>query len=359
MRLTVAMLATLCAATTTSCLLGDDDDGDGRSYVAVTELAAAYKDAQCAHFAACGVFPDKETCLAANLTSSGLEFDIDANTIAAIYAGLVRYNGSNVKECLDALAARSCDKTSESARVTPAACQDVLSGTLASGQQCILDAECLSQQCSGGSSGDSCVTGVCVGDRAPVSETKLIGEQCNSIDTCESGSFCDQLTDLCTVLKTTGESCTQLMECEYGLGCVGSTGVRTCGPMPGPGEVCFTTTVSECRDTGTYCDTTTTLCTQVGVAGATCDSSGDCSMFYPCNFTSLQCTRGPALGESCSSSNRCFDVGTFCDTLSTSTCVELRSNGMECTQDLECSSGFCDQSMATPLCADVVTCDFI
>jgi hypothetical protein len=358
MRLMAALLATLCVATTTSCLLGDDDDGDGTSYVAVTEIADEYKDAICAYYANCGVFPDKDTCLAANLTASGQSFGVDANTVAAIYAGLVRYNGSNVKECLDAIAQRSCDKTSESARVTPLACRDVLSGTKASGESCLVDEECMSLQCSGESSQDACQPGICVGDVRPMFTIKMVGEPCNSIEVCENGAYCDQLTDMCTLLKAQGESCTQNSECAYGLGCTGTTGARICDPLPGPGETCYTTTVVECRDEGTVCDTATTLCTQVGGPGMTCDSSSDCSMYYPCNFTSLQCTRGPALGEACSSSARCFDVGTFCDTADTGTCVELRSNGMACQQDTECVSGSCDLTMTTPLCAEVTTCDF-
>jgi hypothetical protein len=357
MRLKVAMLATLCAATTASCLLGDDDDGDGSSYVAVTQIEDAYQDATCAHYANCGIFPDKETCLAANLSSTGINFDIDANIIAAIYAGRVRYNGSNVKECFDSIANKACDKTSETARVPSLACSDYLSGTLASGEMCILDQECISQQCSGG--GDSCVPGVCIGDTPPIRDVALVGEQCNQLDQCEQGAYCDQQTSLCTLLKSTGSSCTLNSECQYGLACTGPAGSRTCGALPGPSESCYVdSTFIECRDEGTVCDTTTTFCEPVGGPGTMCNSSSHCSMFYPCNFATGMCSAGPGLGEACSGANRCFDIDTFCDTSNTSTCIALRGNGETCQQDAECSSGFCDQTGVSPICAMVTTCDF-
>jgi hypothetical protein len=362
MRLTAAILATLCAATTTSCLLGDDDDGDGTNYVAITEIEDAYRDAACAHYANCGVFPDKETCLATNLTTTGLSFGVDANIIAAFYEGSVRYNGSNVKECLDALANRSCDKTSESARVTPPACADVLKGTKASGESCLVDEECTSGNCTGESSQLACSPGVCSGDTRPTSDIRMVGESCVSISVCETGAYCDQSTNVCTLFKTQGTTCTQNYECAYGLGCTGPAAARVCDALPGPGETCYITSPTfvqlECRDEGTVCDTSTTMCTQVGGPGMTCNSSTDCSTYYPCNFTTSMCTRGPGLGQACSSSNQCADVGTFCDTLDTFTCVALLGNGETCQQDLQCTSGFCDQTGVNPICAEIAACDF-
>jgi hypothetical protein len=347
MRLAIALLF---AVSTTSCI--GDEDGDGSNYVVITEIDKAYQEAYCKYAAACGLFESEEVCRGANLTSSS--FELDPNVVAAVGAGRVYYNGSNVKECFDAVAARTCDETSESARTTPAACRNVIVGTVHGGEACTIDEECISQQCSGGGGNDSCIMGTCIGDVAQTFEPAQIGEQCGSTAGCVPGAYCDNQTITCQLLKTQGASCQQASECEYGLGCTGTVGARTCGPLPGVGESCATDFI--CRDEGTYCDSTTTMCVQVGLPGTMCNSSQDCSQYYPCDFVStLQCKKGPGVGEPCSSSNRCFDLGTFCD-FNTSTCVERKSNGMTCVNDAECASNFCDQNQATPACANPMVC---
>lgn len=346
MRLAIALLL---AATTTSCI--GDDDGDGTNYVVVTEIAAAYKDANCTFLTNCGLFPDKTTCLSAELGSSG--FNVDANVAAAVGAGRVIYNGSNVKACFDALAARSCDETSESARVTPSACRNVISGTVIGGESCTIDEECISQSCSSGGGGTTCSMGLCLGDTPPSFEPAQIDEPCASASGCVPGAYCDQSTGTCTLLKTQGTTCTLASECSYGLGCIGTTGARTCGPLPAVGESCATDGV--CRDEGTFCNFNTGLCEQVGLPTQTCTSSTQCSQYYPCDFSTSQCTQGPGLGELCSSSMRCFDDNTYCD-FNTSMCTALKSNGLACQSDDECNSDFCNQNQATPICEAPLVC---
>jgi hypothetical protein len=346
MRLPIALFLSVTAF---SCI-GDDDDGDGSNYVLATEIKKAYKEANCTFLTKCGLFPDKASCIAANQSGS-TSLELDPNVVAAIGAGRVYYNGSNVKECFDALAARSCDETSESVRVTPLACRNVLTGTVHAGEACTIDEECISQQCSSGGNGNSCIMGSCIGDVAPVFTQAAIGQPCGGSSGCVAGAYCDSLTDECAALKTMGATCTLANECAYGLSCVGTTGARTCGTLPSVGEDC--STGGQCRDEGTYCkyDSLTGLstCTQVGVAMATCTSTSQCSPYYPCNFTAGQCTKGPGLGESCGSA-QCFDAGTYCD-ISTAMCTALKSNGAMCNSDSECTSDFCDQSLASPLCA--------
>jgi hypothetical protein len=347
MRLAIALLL---SATAFSCI-GDDDDGDGSNYVLATELQAAYKDANCAYLTSCGEFPDKESCLASNVSASA-SINLDPNIVAAIGVGRVYYSGSNVKACFDALAVRSCDETSESARVAPPECRSVLTGTVHGGESCTIDAECISQQCSSGQSGDTCFMGLCQGDVAPVFMPIQIGQSCGSSSSCVSGAYCDQSTAMCTALKAQGETCTLGSECAYGLGCVGTTGARTCGPLPSVGQSCATDGV--CRDEGTFCNFTSGNCEQVGLPSAACTSSSQCSPYYPCNFTTSQCTKGPALNETCGSA-QCFDAGTYCDNI-TATCVALKADGEMCNSDTECTSDFCDQAMATPLCATPPVC---
>jgi hypothetical protein len=343
-------LALLLSATSFSCI-GDDEDGDGSNYVPASEIQAAYKAANCTFLTNCGQFPDKASCLASNVFASS-SIQLDPNIVAAIGAGRVYYNGSNVKECFDALGGRSCDETSESARVTPVVCRDFLTGTVHGGEACTIDAECISQQCSAGNSGDTCIMGSCIGDVEPVFTQAQLGENCGSNGSCVSGLYCDGITTTCAMLKPQGASCTIATECAYGLGCVGSAGSRTCGALPALGQPCATDGL--CRDEGLFCNFTTGNCEQVGLPSATCTSSSQCSQYYPCNFTTSQCTKGPGLNESCGSAS-CFDAGTFCDN-TTATCVALKTNGSMCDSDTECASDFCDQSLATPLCAMPTVC---
>jgi hypothetical protein len=346
MRLAIALVL---SATAFSCI--GDDDGDGSNYVLATEIKSAYKEANCTFLTNCGQFPDKASCLASNQSSS-VSFSLDPNIVAAIGAGRVYYNGSNVKACFDALGARSCDETSQSARVTPPECRMVLTGTVHSGEACTIDAECISQQCSSGSSGNACIMGSCLGDVAPVFVQAQIGESCSSNSGCVAGAYCDQTVAMCAALKAQGATCTLASECAYGLGCVGSTGARTCGALPAVGQSCATDGV--CRDEGTFCNFTSGNCEQVGLPSAMCTSSSQCSQYYPCNFTTSQCTKGPGLNESCGSA-QCFDANTYCDN-TTAMCVGLKSNGAMCNSDTECTSDFCDQSQSTPLCAAPTVC---
>src|SRR3954453_4447355 len=84
-----------------------DDSGPPGEYVAVSEFASAYKDAECTYLAKCGMFPDKATCIGAQLYTT--EYVLFPEMIAAIEAGRVIYNGNNVKTCFDAIANATCD----------------------------------------------------------------------------------------------------------------------------------------------------------------------------------------------------------------------------------------------------------
>jgi hypothetical protein len=347
-QLRVAFVLAL-VTTTAACPLDEDGDGDGTNYVAVGDMPAAYKDAYCTFLTRCGLFPDKATCVGAALSVVGT---IDPNLVAAVGAGRVFYNGSNVKACYDAFANDTCDQTDENGRARIPACGVYFTGTVAGGDACILDQECISQQCSGGDSGVSCVRGTCVGDTPPaVLEPIAVGMPCVGEQPCTAGAYCDTTTDVCTVFKTNGEACTGSTECGYGLACAGPSGARVCQPLPALGQPCRLDL--PCRDEGQTCNSTTMTCQQVGVAGAACTSGLQCSPYYRCNFTTSMCTKGPSLGESCSTGTGCFDAGTHCSSTSL-TCVPLEADGAPCSFDGECASDRCDVNTSTcsspPLC---------
>lgn len=326
------------------------EDGDGTNYVAVDDMAAAYKEAYCAYLARCGMFPDQATCVGAALS---VVPTIDPNVIAAVHAGRILYNGNNVKACFDAVANDTCDSTDENGRTRTPACGAYFQGTVAGGGDCVLDQECVSQQCSGGTTGTTCVRGQCIGDEPPVFEPIALGMACSSSSQCGDGAYCDTATNVCTTLEANGSPCTGGPECGYGLGCAGSTGARTCQPLPTLGQACRLDL--PCRDDGQFCDTTSGTCIQIGVAGAPCTTSMQCSPYYRCDNTAGMCVKTPTRGQSCSSVGRCFDAGTYCDS-STLACDDTKADGIPCGNDLECQSTTCDFDLAVPVCASQMLC---
>lgn len=340
------------SSTSSSCLL-DEEDGDGSNYVAITEIDAAYKDAQCTHFATCGIFPDKATCLSAELNLSS--FGIDEGLAGGIYNGHIIYNGSQVKACMDAIAARSCDKTDRTYRAIPTECRNFFRGTLMANESCFVNEECISQRCSSGGSSTTCSQGACIGDIAPTVAPAEIGADCTSGFGCVTGAYCDTSTDTCTALKAAATTCTLDQECAYGLACIGNTGTRVCGTLPAIGQACNTNGI--CRDVGAWCDFNANACKQVGLMGTMCTSDTECSQYFPCTLATntSTCTRGPALGQSCSGGSACFDAGTFCD-FNTVTCVALKGIGQPCNNSSECDSDFCDFNASTPTCTAPMSC---
>ena len=329
--------------TATGC---PDDDGDGSGYVTIEQVPAAYKDAICQYYVRCGQFADQAACLGASFLGG---YALDPNDVGAIRAGRAQYLGGNVKACFDAIAHRSCDKTSLSWREPPAACAEVVRGTLGAGASCFVNAECISQQCEGAQSDVSCFAGQCVGDQPPTIQRGAIGEYCTQSEFCATGGYCDTAILKCAALIHAGMPCTSSDECAYGLGCGGSTGARVCKALPMEGESCPD---GICRDDAQYCSATTT-CKKVGLPPSACTTSAECSLFYPCDFATNMCKQGPALGQSCSGGTRCFEANTFCDS-ATLTCVALRANGGPCTNETQCTSGYCDfnagQCAAPPTC---------
>lgn len=337
----LAIIAVLFA---TAC--GDDDSGDPNRYVSIDEYATVGKTSWCTYLTRCGFFTDEATCNSANLNLPA-QLKIDPERIAAVKAGHMLYNGNNAKTCLDAFANATCDKTDEAGRVIPLACDELFRGTVDADGQCFEDAECISGDCQIPSSELMCTAGKCVGNTPPpVRMPARNGESCAST-ACVSGAFCNSSTFLCEPLHTTGMGCLTTTECAYGLGCAGGA-VRTCKMLPAIGQPCPD---GECRDDGARC--TTSGCVAIGLPGATCSSSSDCSNYYTCDFSTMKCKQLPVTGEACNSGgSRCFDAS-YCDP-STLKCIPYRGSGEICSSSLQCASGECD--FTTNECVEQATC---
>lgn len=337
-------LAVIAALLASAC--GDDDFGDPRGYVSVDEYATVGKTSWCTYLTRCGFFTDVETCARANINLPA-QLTLAPETVAAVKAGHMLYNGNNAKTCLDSFANATCDKTDEAGRVLPYACDQLFRGTVDADGECFEDAECISGDCQILVADAECAAGKCVGNTPPP-EPMLArnGESCQLVG-CVAGSLCNTTTFLCEPLHGAGMSCVTTSDCAYGLGCAGGS-VRTCKALPAIGQPC---PEGECRDDGARC--TTSGCVAVGLPGATCNSSSECSSYYTCDFSTMKCKSLPVTGEACNSGgSRCFDAS-FCDS-STLKCVPYRGVGEICSSSLQCASGECD--FTTNECVEPMTC---
>lgn len=331
MRSLAIMIVVLCAA----C---------GTDSVSIDDYPAAVRDAGCRYLARCGAVEDLDTCRKINV---GTTIHLSASDRAAVDMGKTKYDGARAQACLDALAGRSCDVTSESHRALPDACREIVAGTQHAGAACALDAECVSLSCDVPGCSMACCTGTCVGDTAPARAAK-IGESCETAS-CDATSFCDDATLMCVALKPADAFCVSPNECAFGLDCA-PTGV--CAALPAPGAAC----TGACRDDGTTCSAASRTCVKVALAGEACTTSADCSFVYRCDATK-HCSAGPALGAACTATQRCGDDRAFCDVpqgQAMGTCVLPKPDGSTCQRDGNCESGSCDQT--TLMCGPEPVC---
>lgn len=302
--------------------------------ITIEEYPTAFRDAYCKYATRCGAFPDVSTCQHANI---GINLVIDPSSKEAVDKGKVIFDGSLAQDCLDAFGAQTCDTTDQDGRAFfPAKCRDIVKGTVGSGGACALDAECKSGACDIPTSTMTCPQGTCTGDAPPAPGGA--GATCSSSNGCAVGFYCDFTNQVCAELKAAGATCQASNECAYGLGCAGTTTARTCKALPKLGEACPD---GVCRDAGNYCNSAM-QCAKIGLEGAACTSSQQCSSFYPCDTQAMKCTKAPSAGQACI--GRCFDANTFCDTSSaTPTCISTKADGGTCSSNSQCQSDNCDQ----------------
>jgi hypothetical protein len=308
------------------------------------DLASAFIDAECTHLVKCKVFPDSDSCHRAYI---GINFVVDATQFAAIDAGKVIYDGVAARECIDSYATASCDRTDESARISPEACDRILEGTMGAGASCALDNECVSKSCDIPVCVVQCCRGACTSGPAPTRQP--VGGSCLSAP-CAAGTYCDLTSEMCVPLVALNGSCMQDYQCVFGLACFGGS----CAAAPIVGQTC--TTPISCRDLGTTCNQTTKQCIDVGLPGAACTTAADCSQFYQCDATG-HCAEGSGLGGPCMSSNDCFPDQTYCAIPTGQTagmCAASQPDGGTCTDDRECASDHCEDTMS--LCTPVPMC---
>lgn len=309
--------------------------------ISLADYPSANLAASCQYLVKCGLFTDEASCVAFT------PLPADSNAADAVAANKMSYSGTSAKQCIDSIAAASCDSTQQSAREIPNACTHIFTGKLATGDTCAFDLECQSGACDIPSCGMACCTGTC----APAVAKAQVGASCATAD-CVEGAFCDA-TQTCRALLAQGSSCSDPSDCAYGLGCVGlSPGTAgTCGPMPAIGQPCPD---GFCRDIGAVCNPSGT-CVAAGLTGAPCTADFDCSSYYHCDTQTMMCAPYPTLGMPCTA--LCSD-GTWCQIptgQSMGTCTAGKPNGQPCSAPTQCESRYCDPS--TSQCSDVPTCN--
>jgi hypothetical protein len=302
----------------------------GVDEVSVGDYASEARDAACRHLVKCGEIEDVETCRRLDI---GVHSRLTATELAAIEMGRLRFDGENARRCFDALAGRSCDVTSESSRVEPDACRNIMVGTQRDGAACSDGAQCISRQCERPGCNAACCFGTCVGDTAP--PRAAAGESCE-FAACEDSAFCDRDVMTCVARRPRDAFCTSSEECAFGLDCI-QGGV--CTTLPALGQTC----TSQCRDEGTVCGSSGT-CVEARLAGEMCVTSADCSRIYRCD-QGKQCSPGLALGVPCTPAQPCADDGAFCDVPvdeQFGVCALPKPLDAPCRGDAQCQSLTCD-----------------
>lgn len=294
--------------------------------------SAAIRDANCDLRVRCGQFTDRDSCAAYFPAGDG------ANLAAEIKAGKTTFDANRAEECVNDLQNTPCDGTSVEARTPPAACDAAIAGTGMLGDMCFSNDECQSGGCAlDPACTDMCCAGTCAATQAPAD----LGEPCATRQ-CKPNLTCSN-AKMCVALYDDGMPCDDDTQCNYGLGCVGAPGI--CHALPKIGELCPD---GECAEIGATCNSG--VCTKLGLTGASCVTLADCSLYYPCNSGTLQCQPWPTTGEPCTA--LCSD-GSFCDS-TTNLCTAPLGNGTTCKTDDQCQSTSCNDAK---VCADVEVCE--
>lgn len=313
--------------------------------IAFSDLDREMQQARCEHLVRCKLVPDEASCLAITRPLP------NPSVSGAVAAHKITYDGERARQCVDGIASQSCDFAAHDAHVSPSACSEMLSGHVADGDSCSIDAECASGTCV--LPMDCPDTGCCVGQCRATQAPAAAGGACNKPRDCKAGLVCG--ADLtCHAPEGEGQACRGDPECNDGLACVGVTDLPgTCRTLPRAGERC---PYQRCASENLRCDGATNTCIVAGLAGDSCTTSIECSIYLECDATTHMCREFPRLGMPCDGT--CVD-DSFCLLDSsglTGTCAALLPNNSPCGGDQECVSGYCPDGPVFRSCVDLPVC---
>ena len=318
----------------------------GGGSIAFSELGRELQRARCEHLARCGQFPDEASCLRL------FRIVPDRSLAGAIAAHKVGYSGERARACADATAQLGCDLTAHDAHIAPAPCSEMFTGTLAGGESCSIDPECVSGRCVLPATCPP--TGCCVGACRPAQPPGQPGDSCALPADCSDGLVCgEDLT--CHVPAAAGGACRNDRECSDGLGCLGAnpTSPGTCGALPHLGEPC---PYLRCAELDLRCDDADThSCVTVGLPGDPCVPATECASGFECDMAAHRCREIPTLGMPC---DGVCGGEAFCSATgpSAGSCVAPLTNTSPCNGYLECASYYCEQGPLFDSCKDPYVC---
>jgi len=245
------------------------------------------------------------------------------------------HDGAALNACMNGIRTLSCDADPDSI----AACNEVLSGTVANGGACSNNWQCVSGFCN--------TEEVCPGTCAP--RVALNGD-CESWDQCQTGLECDWDTGKCVQpapKANQGGACEWHDDCKYGLYCLVTnfeTYEGVCDPWLEAGESCDGDGAMDyVCEPGLGCDYENTgNCTTIQTVGVGQACDGDvrvCDMAQRAVCGGDTCIQLPAAGSPCMMGEYCW-FGNYCD--ATTTCRAAKANGATCGDDDECLSEWCD-----------------
>ena len=345
----------------TDALPASNDSGStgGAGGIAFDALPAKYAAAVCTAYRNClgpifSLFLGGSDCV--DVTTQRLENGTFALMQPEITAGTIRYDGNKVQACLDAISKLTCDGLLQRDRPE---CLAALDGLVPLGGDCDLNEECA------GSAICRSSTGACPGKCVPLLSA---GQACSGDSDCTDGLQCSSETSLCVKPAAVGDSC------EYG------------SPPCGPGLLCLgkddtNKTPGVCRNAvdalsaaaGATCDPAGTLC----VSGVSCVADVDLTgkkLVWTCVNSGTYPAGGackPGFPDACATGNYCL-TGTGIAALSgtctaipgakqpcgtgigaqcqpgtacvAGLCQSYAANGVSCTGDAMCYSGYCGTS---------------
>jgi hypothetical protein len=367
MKCVFGLLGLLGITAVASC--GGSSDEDSAVSIPFDELPSRYADATCSAAQACwgsllSVLLGGQDCQTLYETAISDELD---RLKQAIDQGTLRYDGTKLQACIDAVKARGCGDGPE-----PPECTAAIDGTVALGGDCSLSAECKGAD-------TYCKTGATCPGQCALRETA--GSVCKSDDDCGAGLRCSTPPSpeqrLCFVPVAEGARCGggTLPDCASGLFCLGedasSAQTGTCRTISQAfsaksGETClingqpFCTADLRCaiQSFDPVTNTPTTSCVAVVASGAACKLAYpdmcpiDQYCAVPPQMIDGVCTAKPGAGKPCAARGTdAADIcapGTRCDG---GICRPLQHLGGSCQTDDVCYNGNCvDNGCASSAC---------
>jgi len=329
------------------------------------------------------------------------------DTLTAIYGPLIEqgriiYHGDLARTCLNIYYSSECllfesESDSEPMSEYRQACLDMLEGTIPTGGQCSLDAECageafcrLDTACPGtcsalGAVGDSCEYDdqcqsgiVCSYDSSQCVQPSPAGGPCASDEECQTGLVCGYATSLCVAPQPAGAVCDyDDLRCGEGLSCepndADPTAPSTCvatsigsDEAVSAGEACDMFVGPSCTD-GLRCVFLTSpygegVCSDVtAAAGASCQAAypSQCPTGYYCDAVAAEglidgtCQPTPQVGDPCADGEVFAPACPLYATCVADICQPMQRVGGSCEDDDQCYTSLCADSVcsADP-CAD-------